>query len=445
MPDFDAIAVGGGLAGAAFALEQARAGARVAVIERTAKPTLKVCGDFLSTEAQELLSHLGLDVGGMGAARITNLRLVTGERTASVELPFAAAGLSRLALDEALLAKAAAAGAEVIRGEAITALEPHGRAVRIRTGTRMLTARCAALATGKHNMRGWSRRQGAITAYKISLAPSEPAARALAGIVQLVSYRGGYIGACIIEDSKASICWMMDPAAMRTVGADWTAQLDHLARQSSAVGDMLSGAQFLSARPAAVSAIPYGYTRKEAIAPNVYAIGDQLCVIPSFTGDGTSLALSSGLAAAHAVLQGAPAHEFQSAFLARTQTQMLWARAVDASLKWAPTRRLGVAATAAIPSLARLAASLTRIRGIDAMRVPRRVSAWARVSLALRLQGLHIGGCQPFPADAPVAARNLVHAHPSYAAHGFALDLDHGIRDLADHGFLLALVEDAFD
>jgi flavin-dependent dehydrogenase len=364
MGDYDAIAVGGGLAGAAFALELARQGARVAVIERTSVPTLKVCGDFLSTEAQALLHHLGLETGDMGAARITTLRLVTGERSAHAELPFAAAGLSRLALDEALLAKAAAAGAEVIRGAPATELTPAGGQVQIRAGSRTFTAKCAALATGKHNLRGWPRRQGVMTAYKISLAPCRAAARDLDGIVQLVSYRGGYIGACTIEDGNASICWLMDDDAMRTVGCDWKMQLDHLARQSSAVGDLLSGARFLSARPAAVSAIPYGYTRQAAIAANVYGIGDQLCVIPSFTGDGTSLALSSGLAAARAVMHGAPAQTFQSDFLARTRTQLRWARAVDASFKSAPARSLSVAAMAALPWLARLVARLTRMQGV---------------------------------------------------------------------------------
>lgn len=364
MADFDCLAIGGGLAGAAMALELARGGARVALIERTSAPTLKVCGDFLSTEAQALLHHLGLDVAGMGATRVSTLRLVTGEQSAQAELPIAAAGLSRLALDEALIAKAAAAGVEVIRGEPVTALEPAGGGVRIRIGRRMLGARCAALASGKHNLRGWPRRRSAMTAYKISLSLSTAAARALTGIVQLVSYQGGYIGACGIEDGNASLCWLMDKGAMRAFGPAWKAQLEHLAGESSAVGDLIAGARFLSPGPAAVSGIPYGYTRRAAIAPNVYALGDQLCVIPSFTGDGTSLALSSGVTAARAILQGVPAQEFQAAFLARTRSQLMWASAVDATFKSAPARALGVAATGALPTLARLVVNLTRVRGV---------------------------------------------------------------------------------
>ncbi len=178
MGDFDAIAVGGGLAGAAFALELARQGARVAVIERTATPALKVCGDFLSKEARELLAYLGVDVAGIGAQPITALRLVSGERSAAADLPFAASGLSRLSLDEALLAKAHAAGAVILRGEGATALEPDGDQVRVRVGTKALRARSAALATGKHNLRGWPRRPGAMTAYKIQLEPTRRATEA---------------------------------------------------------------------------------------------------------------------------------------------------------------------------------------------------------------------------------------------------------------------------
>ena len=110
----DAIAVGGGLAGASFALELARNGARVVVLERSRAAALKVCGDFLSGEALELLAYLGIDTKGLGATKVGKLTLATGEKTATASLPFRAAGLSRLCLDEALIQLAAKAGAEVV-------------------------------------------------------------------------------------------------------------------------------------------------------------------------------------------------------------------------------------------------------------------------------------------------------------------------------------------
>ena len=364
MGDYDAIAVGGGLAGAAFALELARSGARVAVIERTGGPSLKVCGDFLSGEARELLTYLGIDTNALGGVGITTLRLAAGERRATGALPFAACGLSRLRLDEAMLTAAEAAGAEVIRGEAATALEPSAQSVRVRAGGNTYQGRCAALATGKHNLRGWPRGPGSKTAMKIQLSLTRAATEALEGIVQLVSYRGGYIGACNVEDGAATICWLLDEPAMRELGPDWRVQLDYVARKSSAIGDLLADARFLSAKPAAVSAIPYGYMRHAAIAPNVFPAGDQIGVIHSFTGDGTSLALASGIAAARAVLAGRSAHDFQADYLARIRAQFRWARAVEATFRYAPIRTFGVNAVSLAPAIVGLIANMTRVRGV---------------------------------------------------------------------------------
>ena len=48
----EAIVVGGGLAGSAFAIELARQGRAVIVLEKTTGAHHKVCGEFLSAEAQ---------------------------------------------------------------------------------------------------------------------------------------------------------------------------------------------------------------------------------------------------------------------------------------------------------------------------------------------------------------------------------------------------------
>ena len=89
------IAVGGGLAGAAFAIELARHCVRVIVLESSPAPRHVVCGEFLSEEAQILLGRLGLDPSTRGATSIERFRLVKGERDVITHLPFAAAALSR--------------------------------------------------------------------------------------------------------------------------------------------------------------------------------------------------------------------------------------------------------------------------------------------------------------------------------------------------------------
>lgn len=359
--DFDAIAIGGGLAGSAFAITLARQGLRVAVIERTPAPQIKVCGDFLSAEAQQLLLGLGLDVRAMGAHRITDFRLATQRIAATAPLPFDAAGLSRLKLDESLLNEARRAGAEIIRGKGASALEPGPRHVTIQIGGRALTAQWVALATGKHNFRGLQRPGGGPTAFKMSFELSASAVRSLLGVVQLVSYRGGYIGACNIECGAATLCWLADKSFMQRTQGRWSTQLDELARKSPYLCDLLVNAKPLAEKPATISAIPIGYIRHNEIEARVFPIGDQIAVIPSFTGDGTSIALLSGIAAAQAVVTGQRAGQFQDAFHARLRGQFRWARAIDLSFRSPLARFLSVGAVAAFPGLATGLTRLTRL------------------------------------------------------------------------------------
>jgi flavin-dependent dehydrogenase len=357
----DAIAVGGGLAGAAFALELSRNGARAVVLERSRAAHLKVCGDFLSAEALELLTYLGLDTAALGATRVGRLTLAAGRSAASAPLPFFAGGLSRLALDEALLAAAGAAGAEVVRGVGTTAMEVRGGGVVLATDRGAFEASQVALATGKHNLRGWPRAPGAVSGFKIQLALGAAARADLAGRVHLTLFDGGYVGACLVEGDLATVCWQIDTEALKRVGPDWRGQLDAFSRQSPRLGDLLAGARPASERPATISNLPFGYVRRAPIAPGVFPIGDQVAVIPAFTGDGTSIALASGIGAARAVLAGESAVAFQHRFAAALGRQFTLARVVNATLRARATRRLTVAAVGALPQLATALARATRL------------------------------------------------------------------------------------
>jgi menaquinone-9 beta-reductase len=213
------IAVGGGLAGAAFALELVRNGRRVIVLERTHVAPAKVCGEFLSEEAQVILGSFGLDGHALGASRIDRFRLVTSEQQTTTPLPFAAMGVSRFRLDEALLRAAERAGAEVIRGATVTGINPGHGEITVRADGRTWRAAAVALATGKHSLRGLPRPAGSMVGFKVHLEQNA-AARDLAGLVQLVFFRDGYVGACLVEGGVLSIAWRDagPPAPQRRVG-----------------------------------------------------------------------------------------------------------------------------------------------------------------------------------------------------------------------------------
>src|SRR6185437_14511936 len=143
--NLDAIILGGGPAGSAAAIELALAGRRVAAHD-------KVCGDFLSTEALDILSSLGLNFSALGAVPIHRVRLAGPLGVSSATLPFAAQSLTRRKLDEALLQRASAARVLVLRGHSAESLHRNGKLWRVSiTGPNYaftLTAPHIFLATG---------------------------------------------------------------------------------------------------------------------------------------------------------------------------------------------------------------------------------------------------------------------------------------------------------
>lgn len=354
------IAVGGGLAGAAFAVELARNGAPVLVLESTRSPHHKVCGEFLSEEAQTLLSYLGIDVHTRGASSMGTFRLASGTNYAEAPLPFRAAGFSRHRLDQALLDKATESGAEVRRG--LTVTEVNGDApLVVKAGGKKLVARAVALASGKHNLRQFPRAPSDMIGFKLQLRVRAAALASLDDVVQLVMFDGGYIGAIIVEEEIVTLCWVMHGALLQRIGADWQAQGAYFARQSPILAALLDGAKPRWNKPVAIAAIPYGYLRREPISPTIFPVGDQLAVIPSFTGDGMSIALFSGIAAAQAVLAGESAETFQSRMIARLAPQFRWASMVNVLFETGRLHALTVGTAKLLPRLVTWLAQSTRL------------------------------------------------------------------------------------
>ena len=308
-----AIAAGGGLAGAAFALEVVRCGGRAMIVEKSAGPHHKVCGEFLSENAALLLGHLGVDCDRLGCSKVETLRLADGASQVTAPLPFQGRGLSRFRLDEALLAAAQAAGVEVLPRDR-RRRDCRGRRWRSRAHERWRIARrtAVALASGKHNVRGFSRPGGSMVGFKTHVNPSAAARQSMSGIVQLHAFPGGYGGFCLVEDGLLSIAWNIHSDVLRVGRLELGGAIGVSCQELPRVRRLIDGAEAAWSKPLAVSGQPYGFLRSAPVGASIYPVGDQLAVIPSFVGDGTALALASGIAAARAVLGGESAHEFQA-------------------------------------------------------------------------------------------------------------------------------------
>ncbi|MGA2251927.1 NAD(P)/FAD-dependent oxidoreductase [Terracidiphilus sp.] len=360
----EVLILGGGVAGCAASIALARKGRSVRLIEREPTPRHKVCGEFLSGEALEDLHALGIDVASLGAVPIDCVRLAAARRAATAPLPFPAKSLTRKALDTALIAAAIAAGVHVERGRSVRSL---GRATgnlwqaTLDDDTKY-EAPTAFLATGKHDLRGHGRPKdlqqwvGFKMYYRLSAAQTAD----LADASELTLYSGGYGGIQPVEDGVTNFCCVVQRRYFASAGLRWEGLLAKMQQDCPHLAMRLDGAEPLLDKPITITHIPYGYLRR-ATEDGLYCIGDQAAVIPSFTGDGISIALHTARRAAAAYLAAEPASVFQPKLRSAMLPQMRLAEAAANGLNNALARAVLPFCLRVWPGAMRVTARLTRV------------------------------------------------------------------------------------
>jgi menaquinone-9 beta-reductase len=361
-PIVDNLVIGGGLAGAMVAVRLAAAGRDVLLLEKEKGTHHKVCGEFLSPEAIAYLRQAGVDPLQLGAVPIHNLRLAARNRVVEAALPFRALSLSRRVLDAALLVRAAEQGCVVRQGVTVDSLSQSGDGWGAELSDRTtLCAQNVFLATGKHDLRGWSRPagvQGDLVGFKLHWQLTETETDALRESMELFLFSGGYGGIALVEGEVANLCLVVRRARLRKLGG-WQELLAALVAENPHIGQRLAGARPLWERPLAISSIPYGYLSGRECG--LWCVGDQAAVIPSFTGDGMAIALHSGALAAEIFLAGQYADQYHRRLRAQLTGGMRLATFLSRAMISSTGRELAPFVLASLPKAMRWIANSTRI------------------------------------------------------------------------------------
>ena len=352
------------MAGCAASIALAQKGRKVNLIEREPTPRHKVCGEFLSGEALADLHALGIDVASLGAVPIDYVRLAAARRAAEAPLPFPAASLTRKALDTALIAKAIAAGVRVERGRSVQALGRMSGGIWQATLDDGTTREAATvfLATGKHDLRGHPRPSDPQrwVAFKMYFRLAREQASELARASELMLYPGGYGGIQPVEGGIANLCCVVQQRYLARAGHRWENFLARMQHDCPHLAMRLAGAVPLHDKPIAVTHIPYGFIRRTT-EDGLYAVGDQASVIPSFTGDGISIALHTARCAVGAYLAAEPAPLFQAKLRSALLAQMRLAELAADGLNNPLSRAVLPLFLRVWPGVMRVTAKLTRV------------------------------------------------------------------------------------
>jgi geranylgeranyl reductase family protein len=337
---WDAVVVGAGPAGSATALQLARAGARVLLLDRARFPREKPCSEYLSPESTRVLERLGRDVLGAVAAaspaRLTGMKVVAPSGAAVVgRFETFSFALPRTRFDTILRNAAEGAGAEVREGVKVEELVYDGGAVAgvtaQETGNRKRDTYRARVVVGADGLRSVvARRLGKVHTAgprRIAFTAHVADVRDVHELGEMHVGRPGYVGLGPIGNGVTTVALVV-PVAEAKRGARFFEELNRF----PGVAGRFDARRIVRH---VLATGPFARWSRRPVTNGALLVGDAADFFDPFTGQGIYSALRGAELAAAAIL----------ATLATGASLQPYARARRREFtgKWLLERMIGIA------------------------------------------------------------------------------------------------------
>jgi menaquinone-9 beta-reductase len=287
----DVAIVGAGPAGSTCAAFCAAAGLRTLVLEREKIPREKVCGDCVNPACWSVLERLEVaqQIRNSAHGVLERVEFISiGGRKLRVNLPRgdrSEIAIKRSLLDQILLNRARALGAEVREEATVIALDrsPAGN-WKIDTVREIFLARVIVGADGRNSTVARLRNLLPRPAReRVALQAHIPLPRNFGNRVVLQFLPEGYSGQAPINDRELNLCLIGTPPTISS-----------LRRRAEGQFNLPKEQQWRTITPLTRAAIAVAYE-------NLFFIGDAARVVEPFTGEGIYYALRSGELAENAI------------------------------------------------------------------------------------------------------------------------------------------------
>lgn len=290
MNGVDLVVVGGGPAGLATAIHGRLAGLRVSVLERSAPPIDRACGEGVMPEGAAQLEKLGVRIAPDQQRPFSGVRYVEGDLVAEGSFhDRAGLGIRRTVLHRALVERAAELGVDLRWKTVVNGLTDGG----VATDGGEISGRWIVGADGRSSrVRSWAGLDG---------APPRAGRYGVRRHYRIAPW-----------SDRVEVHWGSDCEAYVTpVGPELVGVALMWSGSAGGFDDVLERLTGLAMRvsdaPRAsrdAGAGPFGGRARRASHSNVALVGDAACCLDPITGEGISLALQASEALVSAVSAG---------------------------------------------------------------------------------------------------------------------------------------------
>lgn len=290
---YDAIIVGGGLAGLINAIVLSRKNNDVLLIERKTYPFHRVCGEYISKEVVPFLNSIDCYPNHLDPSDLTRFQL-TSIQGKSIERPLELGGfgISRYTLDFFLAKKAKSYGVNLLEGTIANHI--HFRDdlfdLELSDGA-SVQSKVVIGAFGKRSIldksldRGFMKKRSPYVGVKYHVKTD------LADdLISLHNFEGGYCGISKIDEGKFNVCYLASRDLLRRSG-DITSMEQKSLMQNPWLKEIFNNSEFLFDQPEVINEI--SFEQKEPVFDHILMSGDAAGMIAPLCGNGMAMAIHS--------------------------------------------------------------------------------------------------------------------------------------------------------